>query len=356
MARKIMILAGGTGGHVFPALAVANWLREQGHEVSWMGTHKGMEAKVVPAAGFKMHWLTVSGLRGKGWQAALIAPWMLGRALWQAKKHLQQQNPDVVLGLGGFVAGPGGIMARWLKIPLVIHEQNQVPGTTNRWLARVAKRILEAFPETFADQYKPCWTGNPLRSEIQKLSKQARQIHQPLHLLVLGGSQGAKILNETVPQALAGYEGQIEVWHQSGEKMQLEVAEKYRQAGLKARVEAFIDDMAKAYEWADLVICRSGAMTISELAAAGLGAILVPYPYAIDNHQSRNAEYLAWRGAARLLPQSELSPLRLRREMQELIQQPEKLLSMAQAARQMARLDATETVARICLEEASHGT
>ena len=350
-----MILAGGTGGHVFPALAVANWLREHGHEVSWMGTQGGMEAEVVPAAGFKMHWLTVSGLRGKGWRAKLTAPWMLSRALWQARKHLQRQRPNVVLGLGGFVAGPGGIMARWLKIPLVIHEQNRVAGTTNRWLSRLASRVLEAFPETFADRDKPCWTGNPLRPEIEKLGGKTREISQPLRLLVVGGSQGAKILNETVPVALADFHHRIEVWHQTGKIMQAEVNAQYCRAGLQARVEAFIDDMAAAYDWADLVICRAGAMTISELAAAGLAAVLVPYPHAIDDHQTRNAEYLAWRGAARLLPQPELTPLRLRQEVKDLIQQPEKLMSMGRAARQAARLDATETVARICLEEACNG-
>ncbi len=350
-----MILAGGTGGHVFPALAVANWLREHGHEVGWMGTHGGMEAEVVPAAGFEMHWLTVGGLRGKGWRAKLTAPWMVSRAMWQAKKHLQRQRPNVVLGLGGFVAGPGGIMARWLKIPLVIHEQNRVPGTTNRWLARLASRVLEAFPETFADRDQPCWTGNPLRPAIENLGGKPCEIHQPLRLLVVGGSQGAKVLNETVPVALADFDHRIEVWHQTGKTMRSEVDAHYRRTGLQARVEAFIGDMAAAYDWADLVICRAGAMTISELAATGLAAILVPYPHAIDDHQTRNAEYLAWRGAARLLPQPELTPLRLRQEVNDLIQQPAKLTTMGRAARQAARLDATETVARICLEEACNG-
>lgn len=350
---QVMILAGGTGGHVFPALAVAKWLRDHGHQVTWMGTRKGLEAQVVPAAGFELDLLAISGLRGSSLAAKLKAPAMLARALLQARDHLRRRCPEVVLGMGGFVSGPGGLMAVWLGYPLVIHEQNRVPGTTNRWLAQWARRVLEAFPGTFADRFAPCWTGNPLRAEIACLALGKEPPGpRPVRILVLGGSQGAQALNEVVPQALAGWVGSIAVWHQSGAAMQAQVASAYRAISLPARVEAFIDDMGAAYAWADLAICRAGAMTVSELAAAGVGAILIPYPYASDDHQTRNAQYLVERGAAVLLPQSRLTPTQLRALVAELLARPEQLQRMAAAARKAARLDATETVARICLEEA----
>lgn len=350
---KVMILAGGTGGHVFPALAVAHWLRNHGHQVSWMGTLKGLEARVVPAAGFELDVLAVSGLRGSSPMAKLKAPGMLARALLEARDHLRRRCPEVVLGMGGFVAGPGGLMAAWLGYPLVIHEQNRVPGTTNRWLARWARRVLEAFPGTFTDRLSPCWTGNPLRAEIECLAPGKEPLgSRPVRILILGGSQGAQALNEVVPKALVGLVGSIEVWHQTGAVMQAQVASAYREISLPARVEAFIDDMGAAYSWADLAICRAGAMTVSELTAAGVGAILVPYPYASDDHQTRNAKYLVERGAAVLLPQSRLTPARLRALVTELLASPGQLQLMEAAARKAARLDATETVARICLEEA----
>lgn len=352
---KVMILAGGTGGHVFPALAVANWLRSHGHQVNWMGTLKGLEARVVPEAGFELDTLAISGLRGAGLAAKLKAPGMLAQALIEAQKHLRRRRPEVVLGMGGFVAGPGSLAAIGAGIPLVIHEQNRVPGATNRFLARWARRVLEAFPGTFAERFRPCWTGNPLRQEIEELGNKGEEFFtamRPVRILVLGGSQGAKALNEVVPQALADLAGRIEVWHQTGADMQAQVSEVYRKASVAARVEAFIGDMGAAYAFADLAICRAGAMTVSELAAAGLGAILVPYPYAVDDHQTRNAEYLVERGGAWLLPQQELNPAKLRGLVIEVLAQPARLQSMGKAARKAARLDATETVARICLEEA----
>ncbi len=347
-----MLLAGGTGGHVFPALAVAKWLREHGHQVHWMGTLEGLEARVVPEAGFELDPIAVSGLRGAGLKAWLKAPKMLARAVLEAQAHLRRRRPDVVLGMGGFAAGPGGLAAIGRGIPLVIHEQNRMPGTTNRLLARFARRVLEAFPETFAAKFCPCWTGNPLREEIQRLAQEKEPLQgRALRVLVLGGSQGAKALNETVPQALASLAGQVEVWHQTGADMQAQVREYYLRASLKARVDPFIADIGDAYAWADLAICRAGAMTVSELAAAGVGAILVPYLYAAGDHQRRNAEYLVERGAAWLLPQSELTPDRLAACVETLLGQPDRLTAMGKAARSAARLDATETVARICLEE-----
>ncbi|BCX80718.1 UDP-N-acetylglucosamine--N-acetylmuramyl-(pentapeptide) pyrophosphoryl-undecaprenol N-acetylglucosamine transferase [Methylomarinovum caldicuralii] len=349
MAR-VMILAGGTGGHVFPALAVAEWLRGHGHEVVWMGGARGLEQQVVHAAGFPLDAITVGGLRGKGVGRLVTAPAMLLRALWQAGRVLRRRRPQVVLGMGGYAAGPGGVMARLQGIPLVIHEQNRVPGTTNRWLAPWAKRVLEGFPGTFADSLKPCWTGNPLRCEIAALGPKPDHDGPP-RLLVVGGSLGAQILNEVVPQALAQMGSPLQVWHQCGRGNAAAVEAAYRRAGVAARVSEFIDNMAAAWRWADLAVCRAGAMTVSELAAAGVAGVLVPYPHAIDDHQARNAEYLVQRGAARLLPQDRLTPARLAQTLAELAAAPQRLREMGAAARRAARLDATETVARICLGE-----
>ncbi len=351
MAR-VMIAAGGTGGHVYPALAVACWLRDRGHAVYWMGGPDGLEQRVVPAAGFPVDTVAVRGLRGKGVGRLLQAPFMLSRALWQAGRILRRHRPQVILGMGGFVAGPGGWLARWLGIPLVIHEQNRVPGTTNRWLAPYARRVLEGFPRTFATTLKPCWTGNPLRREIAALPPKAGPAATP-RLLVLGGSQGAEALNDTVPKALAGMSGRLAVWHQCGAGRQADVARRYREAGFApVRVDDFIEDMAAAWRWADLAVCRAGAMTISELAAAGVAAVLIPFPHAIDDHQRRNAEYLVEQGGAVMLLQSQLTPATLRRTLEELIDDREKLRTMGMSASRAARLDATETVARICLEVA----
>jgi len=337
---------------VYPALAVACWLRDRGHQVYWMGGPDGLEQRVVPAAGFPMDTVVVRGLRGKGVGRLIHAPFMLSRALWQAGRILRRRRPQVILGMGGFVAGPGGWLARWLGIPLVIHEQNRVPGTTNRWLAPHARRVLEGFPQAFATTLKPCWTGNPLRREIAALRPKSERSEVP-RLLVLGGSQGAEVLNDTVPRALSGMTGRLEVWHQCGEGRRGDVARRYREAGFAAvRVDDFIEDMAAAWRWADLAVCRAGAMTVSELAAAGVAAVLIPFPHAIDDHQRRNAEYLVDRGGAVLLPQSRLSPATLRQTIEDLISDREKLRRMGMSARRAARSDATETVARICLEVA----
>jgi len=349
-----MILAGGTGGHVFPALAVADWLREHEHQVSWMGTSSGLEARVVPAAGLILDKVDVRGLRRKGMSALLSAPLMLARALWQADVIFQRRQPEVVLGMGGFAAGPGGVVAWMRGIPLVIHEQNRVPGTTNRWLAPRAKRVLEGFPDTFADGLHPCWTGNPLRREIQRLGPRELLPGPALRLLVLGGSQGARVLNEVVPDALAELNGRVKVWHQCGAGAKEPLQSRYRDLGIEAKVTDFIEEIASAWQWADLAICRSGAMTVSELAAAGVPSILVPYPFAVDNHQTRNAEFLVQRGATLLLPQNRMSAQSLGQEIKHLMTSPERLREMGLAARRAARPDATETVAKICLEEA-HG-
>lgn len=351
MGARVMILAGGTGGHVYPALAVARELLSEGHEVVWMGTRAGLEGKLVPEAGIPIEWLSVSGLRGKGWRRRLTAPFMLLRAGLQAFAILRRIRPDVVLGMGGFVSGPGGLLALGLGIPLVLHEQNRVPGTTNRWLAPWANLVLEAFPGSFPAAAKARCTGNPLRPEIASTARRPRpQTGGPLRVLVVGGSLGAKALNEMLPDALAGLG--VQVRHQSGPALREETLARYARAGIDARVEAFIEDMAEAYAWADLAVCRAGAMTVSELSAAGLPAILIPFPYAIDDHQTQNARYLVEAGAALLLPQRELTPERLALSIKALIDDPARLRSLAERAAALAKCDAARVVADLCLAKA----
>ncbi len=376
MMTRIMIMAGGTGGHVFPALAVAQQLREQGVDVVWMGTHKGLEATVVPQAGFDMAWVSVSGLRGKGLMSWLLSPFRLLRALFQVTVILLRIRPMAVLGMGGFVAGPGGLMAWLLKRPLLIHEQNAVAGLTNRLLARVADRVMEAFPDTLPQRFDPCVTGNPVRREIADLPLPAERFADrgnALRLLVLGGSLGAQALNETVPVSLSLLPPAIavEVWHQTGARTYEATRTLYAQGQTETfqnqveapRIDPFITDMAAAYGWADLVICRAGALTIAELAAAGVGAILIPYPYAADDHQTANAAWLVSADAAQLQQQVQLTPEWLAGQLTELWgggdngAEPmarQRLLAMANNARAVARIDATEQVARAC-KEAAHG-
>lgn len=352
MAVRVMIMAGGTGGHVFPALAVAENLRDAGHDVSWLGTRKGIEAAVVPAAGFAMDWLSVSGLRGKGIVSLLLAPFMLLKACIQASKIIRQRQPDVVLGLGGFASGPGGLMSWVHGKPLVIHEQNRVPGTTNRLLKRLATRVLEAFPNSFDDKAKAVCTGNPVRKEL--LNACRRKENKRANVLIVGGSLGASILNEVVPAALKDLQQQlgIKVIHQAGQSTIESAKSAYRAAGVTADVRVFIDDMKAVYEWADVVICRAGAMTISELAVMGLPSILVPLPHAIDDHQAKNAKFLSDEEAAFLMPQSELSAATLAAKLGELLADAEKIKNMGSKALSLAKPEATQEVANICLEVA----
>jgi UDP-N-acetylglucosamine--N-acetylmuramyl-(pentapeptide) pyrophosphoryl-undecaprenol N-acetylglucosamine transferase len=349
-----MVMAGGTGGHVFPALAVARELRQRGAEVVWLGSRGGFEVRVVPDAGFRSEWISISGLRGKGAAQWFLAPFRMLMAMRQALRILRRNDPAVVLGMGGFASGPGGVMARLMGIPLVIHEQNAIPGLTNRWLARFASRVLEAFPGSF-QSIAATAVGNPVRSEIAALPEPRQRLAahgEPPRLLVLGGSQGARALNETVPQALALLDGdqRPQVWHQAGRDKWEMTAAAYEQAGVEARVEPFISNMAEVYGWADLVVCRAGALTISELAAVGVGSVLVPFPFAVDDHQTRNAAFLTESGAARLLPESEMSPQGLAQLLQELLPDRAKLLEMASAARKCAQGSAAARVADICEE------
>ena len=360
--QRVLIMAGGTGGHVFPALAVAETLRAQGVEVIWMGTRKGLEADVVPRAGFDMEWVSISGLRGKGLSSWLLAPFKLAWAMAQSLAIIMRRRPMMVLGVGGFVTGPGGFVAWLLHRPLVIHEQNAVAGMTNRWLSHCATKVLEAFPGTFTARAKVVSTGNPVRAEIMTVpSPEQRMAGRTgkLNILVVGGSLGAQAFNQVVPETIKQMAPhcQPEIWHQAGKRHIDAARAAYQQAGITAaRVEPFIDDMAAAYAWADLVLCRAGALTVSELAVAGVASILVPYPYAVDDHQTHNAAYLVQAGAALLLPQSQLNTQTLGAALNDYCQTPDqgraRLLNMAMAARQLAKPAATHDVAQWCLEVA----
>jgi UDP-N-acetylglucosamine--N-acetylmuramyl-(pentapeptide) pyrophosphoryl-undecaprenol N-acetylglucosamine transferase len=346
--RPMLIMAGGTGGHVFPALAVAEQLQAQGWPVHWLGTQVGLEARVVPPTGIPVHWISVKGLRGKGLLRKLGAPIMLIWALLQAGVVLLKVRPAAVLGMGGFTTGPGGLMAWLLRRPLVIHEQNSIAGLTNRMLAPLAQPVLEAFPGSLKNAVL---TGNPVRRSIATIQFSNTLLNGRLpRLLVVGGSLGAAALNEQVPAALAAMkpEQRPDVWHQTGLKLIDAARKAYSDAGVEVRLDAFIDDMAAAYQWADLVLCRAGALTVAELAATGVASILVPYPYAVDDHQTTNADYLVSVGAAVLLPQTELGAPRLL-ELLQLLQQPQQLLQMAQCARQRAMPDAAQQVAAHCI-------
>lgn len=362
MTACVMIMAGGTGGHVFPALAVAEELRARGMEVFWLGTRHGLEAELVPKAGIEIEWISISGLRGKGLLGWLLAPLRLSKALFQSLEVIMRRRPMAVLGMGGFVAGPGGLMTWLLRKPLVIHEQNAIAGLTNRLLARVAGRVIEAFPGTFPKSRNALAIGNPVRASIAALAVPDQRMagrEGPLRLLVVGGSLGAKALNETVPTALAlmSEMDRPEVWHQTGRRNLDDTNACYKQKNVAARIDAFIDDMAEAYAWADLVICRAGALTVSELAAAGVASLLVPFPHAVDDHQSANARYLADVGAALLLPQFELDGKRLSEVLLGFVRDAHagrvELRAMANKARAKAIVDAARRVADIC-EEATH--
>lgn len=352
--RTVLIMAGGTGGHVFPALAAARVLRERGYEPVWLGTQRGLEAKLVPPQQIEIEWITVSGLRGKGVTTWLLAPFKLSLAIWQSLRVMRRRRPAVVLGAGGFVSGPGGVAAWLTRRPLVIHEQNAVAGMTNRLLARIARRVLEAFPASFPPAARAERVGNPVRREIAAIpAPQQRFAHRsgPLRLLVFGGSQGAARLNAVVPAALAMIDASSRptVIHQAGERHLAQARELYAKHNVQADVRAFIDDMAEAYSWADLVVCRSGALTVSELAAAGLPAIFVPFAAAVDDHQTLNAKFLVDAQAGVSIAEKELTPVRLADELQRLIQAGRaKLSDMAARARSVAITDADVRLADAC--------
>jgi UDP-N-acetylglucosamine--N-acetylmuramyl-(pentapeptide) pyrophosphoryl-undecaprenol N-acetylglucosamine transferase len=353
----IMIMAGGTGGHVFPALAVARTLRDQGVHIVWLGTRTGIEARVVPAAGFALETISIRGLRGGGLLRWLLLPMRLNLAMWQAWRILRRRKPDAVLAMGGFASGPGSLMASALRIPLLIHEQNAIAGLTNRWLAKIADVVLAGFPTAFGERRGVRVVGNPVRSEIVALPTPAVRLaghYGRLRLLIVGGSQGAQVFNRIVPEAVRALPetNRPMLWHQTGQRDEATVAETYSVFLPDARVTAFIEDMAAAYAWADLVICRAGAMTIAELAAAGVAAILVPFPHATDDHQSANARYLATRDAAVLVPQSAFTPAQLTTLLTNFSANRAHLQRLAVNARACATIDATANVAQLCREMA----
>jgi UDP-N-acetylglucosamine--N-acetylmuramyl-(pentapeptide) pyrophosphoryl-undecaprenol N-acetylglucosamine transferase len=353
MTPTLLIMAGGTGGHVFPGLAVADVVKARGWRVVWMGAKSGMEARIVPARGYEMRWVRVSGVRGKGWLTKLLLPFNLLVAFWQSARAIFRLRPDVVLGMGGYVAFPGGMMASLLARPLAIHEQNAIAGLTNRLLARLADRVLLAFPDALAGGE---WCGNPVREDIAGLAPPEQRYagrDGPLRLLVIGGSLGAQALNTVVPQALARLvpsERPIVV-HQSGEKHLDQLRASYAAAGVDGTLVSFIDDMGARYAECDLVLCRAGATTIAELAAAGIASVLVPYPHAVDDHQSANARYLVEHDAALLAPQASLDAASLATMLGSL-DRP-RLQAMAQRARALGRPDAAIRVADRCLSLAS---
>lgn len=358
--KKVMILAGGTGGHVMPALAVAHYLKENGNSIHWLGTTNGIEARLVPQAGFPISFIEIQGLRRTHWMMWLLAPWRIFKAIIQSCHVMLKERPDVVLSMGGYVSGPGAIAAWLLRKPIVLHEQNAISGWTNRILAKMAKRIMVAFPNVFSTiAKKVVQTGNPVRQDIlslalpqERFAKTADLQSKPVRLLVLGGSQGAAILNDVVPQAIAllASTKRPEVWHQTGKNHVLQTKTNYESLGVQAEVTDFIQDMAKAYEFADIVICRSGALTVAEISAVGVSSILVPFPYAVDDHQTFNAKYLSDQGGALLLVQSTLTAKTLASILEELIDNPAKRLEIAMNCRRLAQPSATQIVAQQCLE------
>lgn len=349
--KRLLVMAGGTGGHVFPGLAVAHYLMAQGWHVRWLGTADRMEAELVPKHGIEIDFIRISGLRGKGLKAQLVAPLHIWRAVRQAKAIMRNYRPDVVLGMGGYVSGPGGLAAWLCGIPVVLHEQNGIAGLTNRWLARIAKTVLQAFPGAFA--HAPV-VGNPVRTDVLALPLPAERFSErngPIRVLVIGGSQGAKILNQTVPEVAALLGGKITLWHQVGNGALPAVLKHYQQVGqVDHKVTEFIDDMAAAYAWADVVLCRSGALTVSEIAVAGLPAIFVPFQHQ-DRQQYWNARPLEAAGAAKIIEQPQFTA----DVVAELLASWDRptLLMMAEKARGIASLDATERVAAEIIRVAS---
>ncbi|MEE2729218.1 MAG: undecaprenyldiphospho-muramoylpentapeptide beta-N-acetylglucosaminyltransferase [Pseudomonadota bacterium] len=356
--QRVLVTAGGTGGHVFPALAAAHLFQEQGVEVLWIGTRQGIEADIVPSNGIAIEYLDIAGVRGQGLSRLIWAPLKIVRAVSQVVGIVRRYQPDLVLGMGGFVTGPTGVGVWLCGRPVFIHEQNAIAGFTNKVLARLARKVFQAFPGAFAAGPKVETTGNPVRREIAQLALPSQRYGEhdgPVRILILGGSQGAVALNQLVPKALALLQDDLDfqVRHQCGARNIEAATDCYRQAGVNAEVVPFINDMATAYGWADVVVCRSGALTVSELAAAGVASVLIPYPFAVDDHQTRNGEYLSAAGAAVLVQQSELNEADLAALLKEKLSSRDELKRMAEQARALAMTNATEKLVQRCLEVAS---
>lgn len=356
--NNVLIMAGGTGGHVIPAISVARELMLKGYDVHWLGSVKGIENELVPDAGYELHRITVTGLRGNGAIKLLFAPVQLMRAMWQTLKVFIKVKPVMALGMGGFASGPGGLMAVLSRTPLVIHEQNAIPGMTNKLLSRFAKPLLQAFDGAFSQARSAVTVGNPVRSTISKICAPEQRLEnrsEGLNVLVVGGSLGAVAINNVLIDTVkeSGNDLAINVWHQAGARNFDDVKSGYERAGVTSvKVSAFIADMAEAYEWADLVICRSGALTVSELMSAGVASILVPYPHAVDDHQTANGMFLVNEGAAILCDQAEFTSEYLKNELSKLLQSRARILDMSLAARALAKNDSSKTVANYCIEAA----
>ena len=351
----LMIMAGGTGGHVYPALAVAHTLQADGVKIFWLGTREGIEAQVVPDSQIDVEWISISGIKGKGLFALITAPFKIIFAMLQTAVVIYRRRPEAALGMGGFVSGPGGLMAKLLMVPLLIHESNAVAGLTNKWLAKIANEVLVGFPDVLSNRRHHHYVGNPVRQSIDALPAPQQRLQGrtgELNLLVVGGSLGAQVLNQTVPLALSNMDSAIRpaVRHQAGRGKLVDTSEAYSSLGVEASCSEFIEDMAEAYQWADLVICRAGAMTVAEIAAAGVAAIFVPYPYAIYDHQTLNARFLSDKKAAILVSQERFTDDRLTKMLIELSNDRPCLMGLSRLARQCAKTDATRRVSDICIE------
>ena len=352
--KSFLIMAGGTGGHVYPALSFAQLARAQGHRISWLGTGKGLEARLVPENNIEFHKIDIAGVRGRGITSLMAAPVKIINAILQARKVLKRVSPDLVIGFGGYSAGPGGVASKIAGIPLVIHEQNAIAGTTNKLLSRIASKVLCAFDGALPNAVI---LGNPVRAEILALSTHQKDYRQPLNLLVVGGSLGARFLNQTLPLVLASMDlpERPAVRHQAGPKLLDQAKQSYADAGVHAEVSAYIEDMAAAYQWADLVVCRAGAMTVSELAVAGVPALLVPFPFAIDDHQTANAQWLVDVGGAEIYQQSENNMAAFTAGLSALLKSPSTLAAMAAKARDRGVRNSSEQILSICENLAKAG-
>jgi len=344
-AAHLMVMAGGTGGHVFPALAVAKEMQAAGTQITWLGTRRGIEARVIPDNDIAMEWVSVEGLRGNGALGWLLAPITLLRALWQSMGAIRRTQPDCILGMGGFVAGPGGVAARLLRKPLVVHEQNAVAGLTNKYLAKIASKVLTGFPHVRDLNQRAKWVGNPVRKSITAHHAE----HSGINVLIVGGSQGAHSFNEKLPDVFAELKlEQINIWHQTGRNRSEKVTKAYQANDVSAKVSEFIEDMGAAYQWADLLICRAGAMTIAECCAAGLPSLLIPYPYSAGDHQLKNAEALVDIGAAKLLSNAQIVEPIMQATLNELLADKDVLRAMGGRAHSLHKADALQQVVSVC--------
>ena len=346
----LMVMAGGTGGHVFPALAVAKELQKQGVRITWLGTRRGLEARVIPENGIDIEWVTVEGLRGKGALSLLLAPFELLRAMWQSGVAIRRVKPDCILGMGGFVAGPGGLVGRLMGRPLVVHEQNAVAGLTNQALAKIANRVLTGFPSVEGLPAHATWLGNPVRKTIAtKAAISTEDSH--INVLIIGGSQGAHSFNQKLPQVFADLGADnLNIWHQSGRGRSSDVVDNFAQVNIVAKVSEFIDDMASAFEWADVLVCRAGAMTIAECCAAAKPALLIPYPFSAGDHQIKNAQVMVDVGAGLMVMNDEITTEKMQGALTDILVSKKKLIEMGEKAHSLHKPDALKKVVDVCLE------